>query len=371
MAVRGYADPEVEHVYARARELCQRVGQSPQLWVAILGLSIFYLNRSEPQTAIELAEQLLGIAERAAKASLLLSAHLALGIPRYWQGHPAKAVEHLDRTIALYDPGQHRSLAYVQGHDPGVLSRLISSAALWELGYPDRALQRIEGAVTLAEEGAHPPSVAFALAFCGILHWTRREHDRARQYADRALVISREQGFPLFLGSAMVVRGATAGPRAPDGGIAEFEAGMAHMAGSGNQLAAPEALGALGELYAAAGRQDDALGILETALGFSREKDQHFWDAELYRLKGEVLLRANAAACDEAEGLFHSALTVARTQGAKSLELRAAASLARLWQRQGRTGEARGLLAPIYDWFTEGFETPDLQEAKALLDGLS
>ena len=253
--------------------------------------------------------------------------------------------------------------------DPGVISISRASWALWLLGYPDQALHRSQETLALARALAHPYSQANALCFAAMFHQFRREALVVQELAEATIRLATEQGMAqrmavgTFLqGWAMVVQG-----RGEDG-LVQMRQGLANHRATGTLLDLPWYLGVLADACKHTGRVEEGLEILAEAQVATDATD--FYEAELYRLKGELLLAQsdNGLQLCEAEGSFQQALDVARHQQAKSLELRAAISLGRLWHQQGKHSDAHELLAPIYNWFTEGFDTVDLQEAKALLD---
>jgi len=380
VATKGPAAPEVETVYVRARALCQQVGETPQLFPVLRGLWWVYHGRAEVQTAHELGEQLLRLAQRGHDAALLLEAHNALGASLYALGEFASAREHSEQSLALYDAQQHHSLGFLYGLDPGVvcLSRL--AVILWPLGYPDQAPQRSHEALTLAQELSHPSSLALALASAGIVHQYRRESQATQEQAEATMTLSDEQGFafPLALGTMMRGRALVEQGRREEG-IAQMRQGLVAWQATGAKLGRPTTLAMLAEAYGKGGQAEEGLTLLAEALAAVQETGERFREAELYRLKGELTLQKfqvqdSPGSCvrgpeSEAEKCFLKAIEVARRQQAKSLELRAVMSLSRLWQQQGKKDEARKPLAEIYSWFTEGFDTADLKEAKALLEG--
>jgi len=376
----GYAAPVVLHAYARARELCQQVGETPQLFQVLRGLWVFYLIRVELQTARELGEQLLTLAQHVGDPALRLEAHSALGNTLNYLGEFAASQGHLEQGIGLYDPLQHRSHAFRYGQDPGVMSRAYAGVTLWWLGYPDQALQRSHEALTLARELSHPYSLGYALFFATWLHQFRREWHLTHETAEGLIALATEHGFALWVAGGTVMRGwalaqrshaSGAGQRPGEEGIAQMQQGLVAWRATGAKVFRPYGLTLLAEASAQVGQCEAGLTRLAEALAVVDETGERRWEAELYRLKGELLLTRSAAYDTEAETCFHQALDIARRQQAKSLELRAAMSLSRLWQHQGKRAEARELLAPIYGWFTEGFDTADLQEAKALLEELA
>jgi predicted ATPase/class 3 adenylate cyclase len=372
IATKGFAAPELEGAYARARELCRQVGETPELFPVLWGLWGFYLNRGELQTAHELAEELLNLAKRVEDPALLLQAHHALGPTLFHLGRVSPARIHLEQAIALYDPQQHRSHAFTYGgHDPGSCCRMYAARTQWLLGYPEQAVQRSHEALSLAQRIAHPFSLAHALCFAAGIHQFRREGQAVQEQAEAAMALSTEQGFASRLALGILLRGwALAEQGQGEAGIAQMRQGLAARHAIGEDVDRAYYLALLAEGYGKAGRTMEGLHVLTEALAVMDSIEEHYYEAELCRLKGALLLMHSAEQDAEAEACFQQALAVARRQQAKSLELRAAMSLARLWQQQGKRDEARALLAPIYGWFTEGFDTADLQEAKVLLDAL-
>jgi TOMM system kinase/cyclase fusion protein len=372
MAAKGQGVPEVERAYTRARELCQQVGETPELFPVLWGLWRFYLVRAEYQTARELAEQGLGVAQRVHDPALLLVAHHALGITVYFLGEVTRARAHLEQGMALYDRQRHHYLAFRYGLDLGVWCLSYGSWPLWLLGYPEQALKRNQEALTLARELAHPFSLAHALYYAAYLHYFRRDEHAAQEQAEAAMALASEKGFPQMVATGMITRGwALAMQGQGEEGIAQLQQGMDAFRAVAGDLDRPRYLAHLAEAYGQVGQTEAGLTTLAEALATAHNTGDRYWEAELHRLRGELLLTLSAEMHAEAETCFHQALDIARCQQAKSLELRAAISLSRLWQQQGKWTEARQLLAPIYGWFTEGFDTADLQEAQALLEELS
>jgi predicted ATPase len=372
MAVRGWAAPAVEATYTRARALCQQVGETPQLFPALMGIGTFYMASGKLQTARELREQLLSLAQRQQEPTLLLHAHLALGAILLWLGELAQARMHLEQGIRLYDQNPSHSLSFA-GDDPGVSGRRLVALALWLLGYPDQALRRNREALTLAQELFQPFSLAFVLSQAALLHQLRREEQAAQEQAEAVLSLAREQGFSRWEAWGIVMGGwalAAQGQRAE--GIVQIRQGLAAWQATGQELGRVSLLALLAETYGKAGQAEAGLMVIAEALALIDKIGERLQEAELYRLQGELLLAqaGERQQVQEAEARFHQALAVARRQQAKSWELRVAISLSRLWQQQGKRAEAYTLLAPIYGWFTEGFETADLQEARALLEEL-
>jgi TOMM system kinase/cyclase fusion protein len=372
MVVKGYAAPEVQQVYRRAWELCRHVEETPQLFQVLWGLAYFYSLRSQCRTAREVGEQLFSLARRAQDPVLLQQAHNAMAVALLHLGELSAAQAHLQQGIALYDPQQHRALILRLGIDLGVFFLAYMVRPLWLLGYPDQALQQSQKALTMAQELAHPFSLTYARLFAAWGHQFRREAQATQVQAEASLAVAGEQGFAFFVAFATVLRGwALAEPGQSDAGIVQMCEGMAACRTTGAEADRPYFLALVAEAYGRGKRYDEGLAMLEEALALVDQSEERYWEAEIHRLKGELLLARSAENQVEAEACWHQALEVARRQGAKSLELRAAMSLSRLWQQQGKRDDARELLAPLYGWFTEGFDTTDLQEAKALLEELS
>jgi predicted ATPase len=372
MNTRGQAAPEVEHAYARAWELCQKVGQPPQLFSVLRGLTYVYIVRAEFQTARELGEQLLELAQRTQEPPLLLFAYHHLAGILFHLGELAPARALLDQGIALYNPVQHSALAVMYGQDPGVVCRSYAARPLWLLGYPDQALQWSREALALAQELAHSPSLAFALNWAATVHQFRRDAPATQEQAEALITLSTAQAFAAWLPFGTVLRGwALAQQGAREEGIAQIRQGMAAWRATGAEVDRPYFLALLAEEYRKADQTEEALSVVAEALALVHRSGDCYWEAELHRLKGELWSQSAVAQREEVEACFHQAFDIARRQQAKSLELRAAMSLARLWRHQGKRTEVYELLAPVYGWFTEGFDTADLQDAKALLEELA
>jgi predicted ATPase len=324
--------------------------------------------RAEFQAMRELAEQLFSLAQRVQDPAFLLEAHRVMGTTMFWLGELAPGRAHLEQGMALYDPQKHRSHAFVYGQDPGVACRCFAAMSIWMLGYPDQALHCIHEALTLAQELTHPYSLAYALQVAAIVHQFRGEAHAVQERAEALMTLSTKQGFPFWLANGTILRGwALTAQGEPADGIAQIHQGLVARRAKDLQIHRPYFLSLLAEAYGKAGQPEEGLKVLVEALELLDTTGERNWEAELHRRKGELLLIEQGQKVGEAEGCFWKALDTARRQQAKSLELRAAMSLSRLWQKQGKQEEAHQLLADIYGWFTEGFGTPDLQEAKALL----
>jgi adenylate cyclase len=282
------------------------------------------------------------------------------------------ARQNLEEGIARYTPDQRRAPVFRMGQDPGVACRGHAALTLWLLGYPGQALARLHEALALAHELAHPYSLAWALCWAAIVSQLRRDVPAVHEHAEATVALSTEQGFPLWAASGASLRGwalALQGQGAE--GIAQVRQGIAAGRATGAMLRVPYFSTLLAEVAAHLGHPEDGLQALAEAHTLMEQHEERWWEAEISRLRGVLLLRQTPPKPEEAETWLQRALDVARRQEAKSLELRAAMSLSRLWQQQGRRDEARALLTRIYGWFSEGFDTADLQEAKALLEALT
>jgi predicted ATPase len=381
MSTKGHAASEVVQAYTRARELCQQVGETAEHFLVLWNLWAFYVVRAEHQTALALGEQCLQLAQRVQEAALLLEAHYVLGVSRFYLGSPALACLHLEHTIALYDPEQHHVLAYrYGGQDPGIAGFLYYAWALWLRGYPAQARAHSAKALSLAQQLDHPYMLARTLYYDALLCQLRRDAQAVRDQADAAITVATAQSFALARVSGLIMRGwAIAVQEHSPEGLIQIRQGLDTHRSTGAEAQRPHLLALLAEASGLLGQPEGGLAALEEALTLMEQTGERYYEAELHRQRGELLLLRAAKSHPaqgsrdphDAETCFQQALDVTRRQEAKALELRAAMSLSQLWQRQGKWDEARALLAPIYDWFTEGFDTVDLQEAKALLEALA
>ena len=370
----GYAAPEAERTYARARVLREQMEEASPLYPVLWGQWMYYVVRAKRGESRDLAERLLALAQRTEDPAHLLQARLAGTVTSLSLGDPAAAREHMEQGIALYDPTRHSTHAYLYGQDPGVACRSIGAVALWLLGYPDQAVERSSEGIALSRESRHPNTLALAHQYAAILGQYRREGPVVQRSAEAALAIATDHGFSFWRACGLILRGwALAEQGAGTSGIAQLRQGLDAFLATGGGIYRTYFLTLLAEALGREGQIEEGLGVLAEALALMDETGEAFHGAELHRLQGEFLLRQEAAevACCEAEACFRRALTIAQRQQARSLELRAAMSLTRLYKKQDRHTEARPMLAECYDWFTEGFDTADLQEAKALLEQVS
>jgi class 3 adenylate cyclase/predicted ATPase len=372
---RGWGIPEAQRSYDRARELCERFGETPQLFPALRGLVVFYTAHAELDITLDLSTRLLRLAERTRDASKLLIAHYQLGVTNYFRGDPGTSLDHFERALAHYDQAHHQWLSTVYQADPTVDLRIWMAWPLWMLGYPDRALAVSREGIEMARAAAHPFSLGYALVWTAVVHLWRGEPAMARTLSDEAVQIARERGFAVFLaGGGLTGSVARMVPGADESAIfaamGDFQQAAADFGATGSGGAGrPHTLGALAEALASVGRTEEARIAVDAALAFSDKTPQVYWDAELHRLKGELLLR-DTAVCEHAERHLRLAIARSQEQGARMLELRAIVSLGRFLRQRGDGGDIRAQLARVYGSFTEGLDTRDLVEARTLLEVL-
>lgn len=389
IATESYAAVSVGSTYTRARELCQQLGQTQEIFQVLWGLWAFHLLRADLEIAREMAEEFLRLAERQSYAGLLTRGHVAAEVTLMHRGEFAPAMEHFEKAFSFYEPEQDRDDAFRFTQNLAVGMRCHASWTLWFRGQPDQALERIHEALTLARDLSEPHGVAHTLYFVAILHHLRRESRLAQEFAEASLEVASEHGLVLYQTSATVVRGWALFERGmEEEGIEQMRQGLAAHQATGTEMARPLFLSLLGEALGKSNRTEEALHLLEEAVGLVHLKWERCYLAELYRIKGELIrmqaesqrrlgaavaereiVDLDAPAVAEAESCFRQSINIGQQQTAKSYELRACMSLLRLYQ--GKHEESRNLLAQVYDTFTEGFDTADLREAKALLDALS
>jgi class 3 adenylate cyclase/predicted ATPase len=369
-----FGSSEGERAARRAMELSRKVGGADQrpLVRALFGLSLTCSARGEIRTGREVAKQLLVVAERLQEPESLAYAYNVMGNTLFWLAELGTARMHLEKGIALYRPEWNRSLASRFGFNCASTSHFFLGRVLWHLGYPDQALASAEQAVAIAEAVSHPVSRASALSWAAALHQLRGEVGRVREVAETDFALTTEEFIPFFRAHAVMLRGwALVEEGQGEQGIAQLHEGYAAYRAIGAQIECSHWLALLAQAYHNTGRPAEGLRAIAEAFDHVAQTGIVYYEAELHRIDGQLRLRLDAADEQRAEMSFHRALQIAKQQQAKSWELRAATSLARLCGEQGRRREGRDLLAPIYGWFTEGFDSADLKEAKALLDELA
>ncbi len=376
---KGYGAEETLQTLLRAQELCRQLG-APQLSVVQMGLMGVYFVRGEFHTTQTLGEQLLETAQREHDSTALLGSHMLLGITLLTLGKLTAAHTHLAQGLALYEPQQHTTLTILFGQDFGVSCCAYDAYVLWLYGYPDQALTYARAALTRARELAHPFSEAVALIWATLVYSERGDGHTVQEWSEEAFRLASAHGFPEWQIISTAMRGQALVLQGQYGeGQRQLQQSFADLHGRGFQQGWMRHAYWIAEAYKQGGQPEEGLRMIAEALTMMQHIEERFYEAELYRLKGELLLAGerrrrktvNRKLLAEAEECFLKAIEVAGHQSAKSLELRAVMSLARLWQQQGKKSKARQIVAETYGWFTEGFDTKDLQEAKALLEELS
>jgi predicted ATPase len=375
VATRGFASPDVEETYLRGRAVCLRADDNATLFPMLYGLWNVYLLRCELARCKDLATQMFDLAQGQSDPVVLLEAHNVLQQPLLHMGELSDARHHQEEGLRLYDRHKHAALTAIYGEDPGISFLAYGAVTLWCLGYPQQALESVQAARRLAEELSHPFNRGRALYFGAFTHLCRHEDKLTGELAVALMELSREQGFALLLHGGMILQGwSLAMQGQASKGIEQMQAGLSGWQATGALSHRPYQLALLAEVLGTVGQLRDGLAALDEALALATTSGERFMEAELHRLRGELLLTRPAEdllQVPEAEASFRQAIEVAQRQKAKSLELRAVVSLSRLYQQQGRRDEARPLLASACGWFVEGLDTWDLQRARALLAQLS
>ena len=373
--VDGWTSREAEHSFARAHILCRQLGNEPRLFAALRGIWARHLIRGEYQTARPMAEQLLHLAEQADDPVLLGSACFGMGVTMCWQGELSAAREYCERALELYDPARSKAYLAFSTQDMAVQANYILAFCLWNLGFPDRALKQAEEGLARAQRLSHPHSLGAALHGLGLVHFWRRELLANQKQLERAVALSQENDLGDFLIWAQLEHDLAQGFQTrSEAAVNQVRRSMEAVRAKGLGMTFTSWLTNLAELFGMAGQTAAGLDVIGEALALIEPTGERFWEAEVWRVRGDLLLQrenhlvqqgSNSEA--EAETCYYKAIEVARDKSAKSLQLRATMSLARLRRRQGKLAEARQMVEEIYGRFTEGFETGDLRDAKALL----
>ena len=365
-------DPEVVTTYARAGELARKTGRSAELFPALWGAHLVAIVGGDLRTAANLVDQLFDVARSLDDPDFLLQAHHAAFSGSKAAGKLMDAQRHAEAVLALYEPERHSSQALSYGaHEPGSCAQMGAAMMLLLRGFPDQAVRQAAQALALARRLLHPPSLAHALRLAGELHNLRREPVVIAEIAEDLLPLTVQHGSTVGTATATMLRGwARVIHGQVDEGLKDVREGLRLWRQTGSRMYVPYRLGVVADALAVARQEGEALQLLEEALQATEQIEERWFEAELHRLKGVLLAGESGESREGAEFCLQHALTVARSQDARLLELRAATSLARFWRDQDRCDQAYALLSPIYGWFTEGFTTPDLQDAKVLLDEL-
>jgi len=372
LATKGFGAPEVEKTFTRAHQLCQQVREEPMLYQALSGLWIFNLARSRLSIAQDIAEQLLSIAEKMQGPSQLAGAHHSLGTTLFFTGEFLQAQQHFNKVHQLSHSIEKRLYSAGVLENPLVFTLIMDAMVQLPLGYPEQALKKSIDGISLANEFAHPYYIAQAKTLAANLNLLLRDMQATEKHAKEAIQLSNEEGFPLWLSIATMFYGQFEFEMEDkEKGVQQFQKGFELFKAVGSELNLTFIYGMLAEIYRGFGQVEKGLDQIDQGLTQVEKNGEHWYEAELYRLKGELLLNLPNDNMADAEECFQKSLEIARLQHAKFWELRTAMSLSRLWQRQGKKQEGRQILSNIYSWFTEGFDTKDLQDAKALLQELS
>jgi predicted ATPase len=377
--VKGYAARETKAAAERAHLLIEQAeargepAEDPLLLFSVLyGFWVANFVAFNGDICRDLARQFLALAAKKGTASPPMIGHYIMGNSLLFSGDPAEARVHYDKAVMLYAPGEHRPLAMRFGQDVRVAALSFRSWALWLLGYPDAALADADQAVRDARAIGHAATLMFALALTPQAHFLSANYATAIAANDELLVVAEEKTARYWKAVGMVLQGnlLAVTDRASDA-IRKITTGLSAFRSTGATLYVPSWLSSLARAFADVGKLDDAWRCIGEAMTAIEATKQRWCEAEVHRIAGEIELLSPKPDATKAEAYFERALAVARAQQAKSWELRAAMSMARLWRDQGKPRQARELLAPVYGWFTEGFDTLDLKEAKALLDALA
>ncbi len=358
-----------EPIYTRARELARQVGGTPELFPALAGLAYANIVGGHMHEARTLAGELLELAQSQGDSSLLAVGHWLLAYPAWWQGDFVDVRTHSRQGLAASDPDQHHSFVAAYTQDAGIVCGYLDALSDWVLGYPTQATAAMELLVARARGLGHPGSIATAVLMSAQLSQLRREPEPARIQAEEAMAVAAEHGLHAVTLWCLLPRGwAIAQLGDVAGGISDIREGMDRRRAFGMGAVWPWFLALFAEACGELGEIEEGLTALKEAGDWEQRNDERLYAAEVCRLRGELLRRLEVPDLIQAEGCFENALAIARAQHAKSWELRGAISMARMWLENGRSDEARALLAPVYGWFTEGFDTADLMDAKALLN---
>jgi predicted ATPase len=372
MAAQGMGSPEAGEVYARAHMLCQRLVETPHRFGVLSGLTMFHATQGRLDLAQTFGQQLLDLALRQADPVLVREGHVAVGVAALYRGDLIAARTHFEQSLELPAAGPPSTAIFAGGLYPEIASQVWLTRALWALGYADQARQRGRETLALARQTDHAPSMAYAEYILAMLSQCLRETAATRARADALMAFASAQGLRHRLGQGRILLGrALAMEGDAAAGVHHIQQGLAVHRDMGIEMGQPYYLALLAEALAQAAQPEAGLTALAEALTRVARTEERWWEAELSRLTGALQLQLPNPDVPQAEAYFQRALDVAHRQQAKALELRAAVSLSQLWQRQGKGEEARQVLAEVYGWFTEGFDTPDLREAKALLQEVS
>ena len=371
MMWRGYSNDATGTAFKRADALLAKFGDSPQQFPVLWGVWAYYLVQPDYRLTLETAQRALGVAERSGDRGLLVQALSINCVTMFWLGRFREAQAHTDKVLEVYDEQTHGPQVWVYNHDAKNLCFIYASQYLWMLGYPDQAANVDLERAAQARRLGHPFLTAFGDVWGGGVWQLRADKTRHAKILQDVVALSKKQGFPLWEAAAYVYQGwwLTQEGNTTDG-IALLKRAHEGWLATGAGNVGPYQRALLADAYSRDGNHEQAVNFIEAALERIQLVDERCHEAEVHRIKGDILLRVSPSDEGGAEACYFESIRVAQGQQAKSWELRTSTSLARLWQGQGKRKEAHDLLAPVYDWFTEGFDTKDLKEAKALLNQL-
>ena len=370
--IKGMGAPEGGQAIDRAHELCQKIGETPQLFMAMSFLTMFREVRGEYRKAIETSEQVKKIADQAEDPIFSAIYNFIRVWPLLNVAEFTKAYEESQQNFDIYDPDKHGYLAYIYGWDMMVINLCFGGLAAWFLGYPEKTLEMGEKALILARKLDHPHTLAFCLTGACILGWFLGDLKMVEKFTEELMPISEQHGYIYWLAHGIFYRGEkqTLEGQVKEG-IREMRRGLEMALSTGTETCMTRLKCRMADACLKTGEIEEGLKAIAEAMEVMDKFDERYMEAELYRVKGELLKKKKGASDSEIEECFHKALEISRKQQAKMLELRAVMSLGRMWLAQGKKSEARKMLEEIYGWLTEGFDMPDLKEAKALLEELS
>ncbi|MHC5034943.1 MAG: AAA family ATPase, partial [Planctomycetota bacterium] len=372
IAAKGYGAPEMERTFTRALELCEQIGETSQIFPVMYGRFAFHQVKGQVAKSYELAKEYLRLAQGQDSDYLVMLGHRLLGQSLFHVGEPASTRIHLEQTIALYDPEQHRPLTFLYGMDVKVAALSYLALALWQLGCVEQAQARSREAIGQAQELSHMNSLGAALTFGAILEAFTRRWEPARQLIDSMLALGTEQEFPIWASAGRSIRGwALVNQEDAEAGLAGLQEGIDVLRKLQVGLFMPILHTWLAEAQGMVRSPEDGLKSLDEARNIMEMSGERSFAAEYHRIHGELLLRVSGNNLAEAETDFKQALEISRGQGALSLELRAAVGLARLWHGRGSASQAGDLLGEVLDRFTEGYDMPELTEARSVFKALA
>jgi predicted ATPase len=371
VATVGNAAVATGQAYARARALCEQLGDTTTLVPVLSGLSTYHQTRSDFAALRQTALDLLRHGQQLGDPASELVGNRSMALCLYHLGEFRSAREHFERVLSIYVPGEHHLLTSIAAFDMRAAALTYLALSFLILGYPEQARQWNEQSLIWSRSLRHPHTLAFSLNYAAFFHLLGRVGPPAEEVLDELSSLAAEQRFPVWLAGADIMRGYLLAARGEGAlGLPLARKGLAERQATGSSWHETYFLGLLARIAQDAGESAEALRLLETALGMAERTDERWFAAELYRLRGQCLIAQQQGAGAAAEACFQHAIETAQEQQARLWELRAATSLARLWADQGKRAQAHDLLAPVYGWFTEGFDTADLKDAKALLDEL-